>query len=295
VSFLAINTSSVALLPLGVIGVRAAAGAKEPAAIWIPTMLATLASTFVAIAISKLLAKDISKEDSSSEIQITTADEVDTSEVDFSHLVTKPRKIGCIVSYLLMTLFCAGAIYSISTASSKWEFFTKELSAYWLMPCLMLLILCYGVIKGVRVYEAVTEGAKQGFDIAIRIIPFLVAILAAIGMFRASGAMELLARFISPITAPLGMPAEALPMALIRPLSGSGAFGVMSELINQNPDSYEAFVASTMMGSTETTFYVLAVYFGAAGVTRIRHALVAALAADATGILVACAASAYFY
>jgi spore maturation protein SpmB len=100
--------------------------------------------------------------------------------------------------------------------------------------------------------------------------------------------MELLTTLLNPFTNLIGMPAEALPMALVRPLSGSGAFGVMSALVNAAPDSYEAYVSSTMMGSTETTFYVLAVYFGSVGVTRIRHAMVAALAADATGILVSC-------
>ena len=139
-------------------------------------------------------------------------------------------------------------------------------------------------------YEAVTDGARQGFEIAIRIIPFLVAILVAIGMFRASGAMEILIRELSPVTGLVYLPADVLPMALVRPLSGSGAFGIMSALVEAAPDSYSAYVASTMQGSTETTFYVLAVYFGAVGVTRIRHALVAAITADAAGILASCLA-----
>ena len=122
---------------------------------------------------------------------------------------------------------------------------------------------------------------------AIRIIPFLVAILVAVGMFRASGAMTLLVGPIGYVSTWFGLPAEVVPMALIRPLSGTGAFAMMSEIISRAPDSYEAFVASTVMGSTETTFYVLAVYFGAVGVTKVRYALIAGLVADCAGVLAA--------
>ena len=163
------------------------------------------------------------------------------------------------------------------------------------MPFLILLIVSYGLGRGLKVYEAVTDGAKQGFDVAVRIIPFLVSILVAVAIFRASGAMELLATFISPVTDLLGMPAEVLPMAIVRPLSGSGAFGIMSAIVSESPDSYQAFVASVMMGSTETTFYVIAVYFGAAGIVNIRYAIVAALAADFVGILAACWWSSVFF
>ena len=116
-----------------------------------------------------------------------------------------------------------------------------------------------------------------------------------LGMFRASGAMDVIAKVLNPITSLIQLPAEVLPMALIRPLSGGGASGIMTELVQDAPDSYSAFVASTMMGSTETTFYVLAVYFGAVGITRIRHALVAALLADATGLIAACFLSSIFF
>jgi spore maturation protein SpmB len=155
----------------------------------------------------------------------------------------------------------------------------------WLLPMLICLFLLYGYFRGVRVYEALTEGAKEGFEIAIRIIPFMVAIFVAIGMFRTSGALDLLVTLLSPITNLVGMPAEALPMALIRPLSGSGAFGLMSEIIEQDPNSFLADVVSVMQGSTETTFYVLAVYFGSVGILRTRYALPAALGADAVGLL----------
>ncbi|MDF1613911.1 nucleoside recognition domain-containing protein [Desulfurivibrio alkaliphilus] len=148
-------------------------------------------------------------------------------------------------------------------------------------------LLIFGYLRGVRVYEVATEGAKEGFNTAVRIIPFLVAIFVAIGMFRASGAMEIMIKVLSPFTERLGLPAEALGMALMRPLSGSGAFGMMSEIVARDPDSFVAFLVSVMQGSTETTFYVLAVYFGAVGITRTRHALPAALTADAAGIVAA--------
>ena len=198
-------------------------------------------------------------------------------------------------AWLFILGFLGSWVYGVINAGNLAGFFNQDFLSHWLMPALILLIIAYGVGRGVKVYEAVTEGAKQGFGIAISVIPFLVAILVAIGMFRASGAMDVIAKVLNPITSLIQLPAEVLPMALIRPLSGGGAFGIMSEVVEKAPDSYSAFVASTMMGSTETTFYVLAVYFGAVGITRIRHALVAALLADATGLIAACFLSSIFF
>jgi spore maturation protein SpmB len=160
----------------------------------------------------------------------------------------------------------------------------------WIIPGLMLGFLAFGIAKRVRVYEVFVDGAKEGFQVAIRIIPFLVAILVAVGMFRASGAMETMVSLLGAWTQKVGLPAEALPMALLRPLSGSGAYGIMASIINDpaiGPDSYTGYLVSTLQGSTETTFYVLAVYFGAVQVRRIRHALPAALTADLAGITAA--------
>ena len=164
-------------------------------------------------------------------------------------------------------------------------FFGRSISP-WIIPGLMLGFLTFGVARRVRIYEAFVEGAKDGFQVAVKIIPYLVAILVAVGMFRASGAMDAMVNLIGGLTAKLGMPAEALPMALLRPLSGSGAYGIMASIINNpaiGPDSYTGYLVSTFQGSTETTFYVLAVYFGAIQVRRIRHALAAALTADLVG------------
>jgi len=158
----------------------------------------------------------------------------------------------------------------------------------WLIPLLLLAIPLLAAVRRVKVYEVFIEGAKEGFGVALRIIPYLVAILVAVGMFRASGAMELLAGALSPLTAPLGMPAEVLPAALLRPLSGSGTLGLVSELMKTHgPDSFIGRLASTLYGSTETTFSVLAVYFGAVGIRRTRHAVAAGLAGDLAGVAAA--------
>ncbi len=156
------------------------------------------------------------------------------------------------------------------------------------IPALILFVLITAAIRGVKIYEVFVEGAKEGFQVAVRIIPYLVAMLVAIGVFRAGGAMELLGKLVSPLTNLIGMSPEVLPMALLRPLSGSGALGVLSELVTvHGPDSLIGRMASVMMGSTETTFYVMAVYFGSVSVYRTRHAVPAGIIADITGLLVA--------
>ncbi|HLE33405.1 MAG TPA: spore maturation protein [Bacteroidota bacterium] len=154
------------------------------------------------------------------------------------------------------------------------------------IPLILLSFLGWGIVKKVKVYEVFVEGAKDGFQVAVRIIPYLVAMLVAIGIFRASGAMDVLSMILAPATNLIGMPAETLPMALMRPLSGSGSLGIMTEFMKvHGPDSFIGVLASTMYGSTETTFYVLAVYFGAVNVRNTRHALPAGLTADLFGML----------
>ena len=156
------------------------------------------------------------------------------------------------------------------------------------IPLVLLVFLGWGFIKKVKVYEVFVEGAKDGFLTAVRIIPYLVAMLVAIAVFRASGAMELLTSLIAPVTSLIGMPAETLPMAIMRPLSGSGSLGVMTELMKvHGPDSLIGVMASTMYGSSETTFYVLAVYFGSVGIRNTRHAVAAGIIADVAGMLAA--------
>lgn len=286
--FLAINTSNVALLPTGVMGVRAAAGASNPAAIILPTFLATLCSTIVAIFAARLLSRGSANPSVVESERDTTAKggENPAEEASGEEALVPPGPVARIVVLLLVAAFVGSIVYAAVTSESLRAYF-REFYSLWLLPVIMGGFLLFGFFRGVRVYEAATEGAREGFQTAVRIIPFLVAILVAIGMFRAGGAFEILVRIMDPVTSLIGMPAEALPMAVMRPLSGSGAFGIMSEIVNNNPDGFVSFLVSTMQGSTETTFYVLAVYFGAIGIQRTRHALPAALTADVAGVLAA--------
>lgn len=167
------------------------------------------------------------------------------------------------------------------------RFIMDQISAY-AIPLILLLIPLYGLFKKVKVYEVFTDGAKEGFTTAIRIIPFLTAMLVSIGIFRASGAMDYLAKICAPLTNLIGMPPEVLPMAIMRPLSGSGASGIMNTLFKEfGPDSLIGRMASIMNGSADTTFYVLAVYYGSIGIKKIRHTVPACLVADFIGLLMA--------
>ena len=297
--FLAINTSSITILPLGTIGVRAAAGSSNPASIFVPTLISTICSTVIAVSVALLCAK---RDSAHSKLESSVAKNSNDNCTDdanlnnepqniYEHLLNKTNNIHKLFPMCAMVLFICFLGIHLFKASSVLTFVSQDLSSNWLMPSLMFFIVCYGVAKGVRVYEAVTEGAKQGFDLAIKIIPYLVAILVAVAVFRDSGAMDYVSYVLSPITFLIGMTPEVLPMAIVRPLSGSGAFAIMSAIVQESPNSYNAFLASVLMGCTETTFYVLAVYCGAVGVSRVRHALLAALCADVAGIVSACVVS----
>jgi spore maturation protein B len=163
----------------------------------------------------------------------------------------------------------------------------------WAIPVMLVGIPLVGIIRNVKVYDVFIEGAKEGFDVAVKIIPFLVGILVAIGMFRGSGAMDLLMAALRPLVSATGFPAELVPLAILRSLTGSGSLAFTTDLIKTHgPDSVIARMAATLYGSSETTFYVLAVYFGAVGVRRTRHAVPAALIGDivaAVAAVVVCA------
>ena len=159
-----------------------------------------------------------------------------------------------------------------------------EAISVWAVPLVVAGVPLYALTRKVKVYPVFVEGAKEGFQVAVRVIPPLVAVVVALGMLRASGAMDGLAALLAPLTSRIGIPASVLPMVLVRPLSGGAALGVVADVLrSEGPDSYAGRLASVMAGSTETTFYVLAVYFGAVGVTRYRQALPAALLADLAG------------
>lgn len=166
----------------------------------------------------------------------------------------------------------------------------------WTIPAMLALIPLWGAIRKVKVYDTFIEGAEEGLQVAVRIIPFLVAMMVALSIFRASGAMDLTARLISPVTSRLGFPTEILPLMIVRPLSGAGALAVTADLLKtQHPDSYIGRLASIMQGSTDTTFYVLTVYFGSVGIRRTRYAAAVGLAADVVGFLAALWACNWFF
>jgi spore maturation protein B len=166
----------------------------------------------------------------------------------------------------------------------------------WAIPVLLVVIPLVGIIRGVKVYDVFIEGAKEGFDVAVKIIPFLVGILVAIGMFRGSGAMDLLMAALQPLVARTGFPAQLVPLAILRSLTGSGSLAFTTDLIKTyGPDSLIGRMAATMYGSSETTFYVLAVYFGAVGVRRTRHAVPAALIGDLVAAIAAVAVCAWMF
>lgn len=270
VTFLAINTAGMTLIPASAIAIRAASGSSDPTVIIGTSLFGSLCATTAGIISAKLLQNFSFK---------------------FADLkIWFRNNIKLFISLLLIAVLIfitakSGILKSSFNSAAGLKSFIQMFSIM-AIPLLILLFVGYGAIKKVKVYEVFVEGAKEGFNIAIRIIPYLVAMLVAIGIFRAGGAMTWLIAVLNPITSFIGMPAEALPMALMRPLSGSGSLGIMAEIMNvHGPDSFIGVLVSTFYGSTETTFYVLAVYFGAVNIKNIRHALPVGLIADICGIL----------
>ena len=286
--FLAINTSSVTLLPTGVIALRASAGSMDPAGILPTTLFATVCSTTVAIIATKLYQRFSAPPVFTGDVDVDDTEAADAPE-DLPPVSGGDDAYPGWVSVL--ALACLAGLVPLTI------YYGKAI-APWIIPGLMVALLGFGISRRVRVYEAFVDGARDGFQVAIRIIPYLVAILVAVGMFRSSGGLAVLVSGIAPITELFGMPGEALPMALLRPLSGSGAYGILASIINDpavGPDSYAGYLVSTLQGSTETTFYVIAVYFGAVRIRRVRHALAAALTADLAGIAGAVLICSYLY
>ena len=287
VLFLAINTSSVTLLPTGVIALRAAAGSHDPAGILPTTLFATVMSTTVAIIAAKLYRRF-------SPLPALPAPESTPAATATAPAVDDPSAAGETTTMIpadaateaYPAWVSAMALAAIVAAIPLTVLYGKAV-APWIIPGLMVAMLSFGALRRVPVYETFVDGAREGFQVAVRIIPYLVAILVAVGMLRASGALDIAVRAIAPMTSLVGLPGEALPMALLRPLSGSGAYGLLASIIKDpsiGPDSYVGYLVSTIQGSTETTFYVLAVYFGAVQIRRIRHALAVGLTADIAGV-----------
>ncbi len=164
------------------------------------------------------------------------------------------------------------------------------------IPTMMSIILLHGWIKRINMYDAFVEGAKEGFKTAISIMPYLIAIYIGIGLMRKSGVIDYLINFVKPVMTFIGIPAEILPLAIMRPISGSGTLAVLSDILNTyGPDSFIGRLASTMMGSAETIFYTMAVYFGAVGIRKSRHTVVAALVSHLASVVAAVIICTYFF
>jgi len=283
--FMAINTSSVTLLPTGVIALRAAAGSVDPAAILPTTLSATIGTTTIAILAAKLYHRlSPFKVDSTIDLKQDTPD--NTSDDNSLEQASKGYP-------LWVSILALGVLASFIPVAIL---FGPVLSP-WILPSLMVGFLGFGLARKVHIYEVFVEGAKDGFQVALRILPYMVAILVAVGLLKASGVLKIIVGTLGSVTRLFGLPADALPMALLRPLSGSGAYGILASIINDpaiGPDSYVGYLVSTLQGSTETTFYVMAVYFGAVQVRRVRHALAAALTADVAGVIFAIIACSIF-
>ena len=286
--FLAINTSSVTLLPTAVIALRAAAGSTDPAGILPTTLFASICGTIAAVVAALWLARFFP----------VGAPEAGEPAVDRPWVredaPREPLPADPDAYPAWVSMLAVAALIALIPVTIAWG----RAIAAWIVPGLMVAFLAFGALRGVRIYEAFVEGAKEGFRVAVRIIPYLVAILVAVAMLRASGALDATVDAIGAYTARFGLPPEALPMALLRSLSGSGAYGVMASIINDpaiGPDSYTGYLVSTLQGSSETTFYVLAVYFGAVQVRRVRHALAAALIADVVAVIAAVAICSWLF
>ena len=291
-TFLALNTSSVQLIPASAVAILAAAGSIQPTAIIGTALVATLCSTIAGLTSVKMLEKlpfyrlppVTPRDEEAKNIEEAAAPETVTT-AHAGPLALWPR--------LFLAAFGAFFLFLLwRTAGSGFDgnrgWFASYVEAISLLaiPFLLSFFPLYAALRRVPVYEEFVEGAKEGVQVALRIIPFLVAILVAVGMFRGAGGIDLVSRALDPVFQTIGFPTELLPLALMRPLSGSGTMGIFSELVaTHGADSLLVRMAGTIMGSTETTFYVLAVYFGSIAIRRTRHAVPAGLIADLTGII----------
>lgn len=267
--FLVLNTSSVTLLPVTVFLYRAQQGAAEPASVFLPILLATTASTVVGVTTVAWLQK----------------------------LKIWDRVVMLYLAGFVVMLSCL--MFGLARLPADAMAATSTLAGNLTLMCVIMLFLSVAYFKRIDVYESFVLGAKQGFGVALKIIPYLVAMLVAIGVFRASGALDGVLYGLEWVVAGLGFNTDfvaALPTAFMKPLSGSGARAMMLETMNAyGVDSFPALVSATIQGSTETTFYVLAVYFGSVGIKKVRHAITCGLIADLAGIVAAIFAAYWFF
>jgi spore maturation protein SpmA len=307
-TFLAINTSSVQLIPMTAVAILAANGAKAPTAIIGTALLATICSTAAGILAVKGLERlrvfrlpeapimaSAGKGGSGSDTASTGPTRADEAAelppakpLPAWGWVVLLLFFGCFAWFFLALTWPALAGRAVVLQASDGSAWVRAVNSVALLaiPFLVAFFPLYAALRRLPVYEEFVEGAKEGFNVGVRLIPFLVAMLVAIGMFRGAGGVDLLTQALRPALDRVGFPSELLPMALMRPLSGSATLAIYSELVKTHgADSLLARTGGTLFGSTETTFYVLAVYFGAVAVRRTRHALPAGLIADTVGIL----------
>jgi spore maturation protein SpmB len=267
--FLVLNTSSVTLLPVTIFMYRAQQGAADPTAVFIPILMATSASTLAGLA------------------AVAWVQRINL----FNRVILGYLSGFAVLMALLATWLLAQPAGQMAS--------TSGLLGNLILFSIIMLFLVAGWWRRINVYDAFIEGAKQGFDVAVRLIPFLVGMLVAIGVLRSSGVLDGLIVGIEFLLAGIGINTDfiqALPTGLMKPLSGSGARAMMLETMNNfGVDSFPATVSAIMQGSTETTFYVLAVYFGSVGIRRVRHAVSCALIADAAGILTSILVGYWFF
>jgi len=300
--FLAINTAGLAVLPLGAIAVRASLGSTNPAGIIVPSLLASVFGTAVAIVAAKLLQRlpvfAVERAVIPAAASAAAAPPAAFAVSDSPESAPAPAQpaepwraalaIAFAVSLAVAAFLALRAEPSFETA--------KQMLSSWLLPALMALIALAGFARRISVYDSFIAGAREGLGIAVTVLPYMLAILVAVGLFRASGALDALTQAVAPVTALVGFPAEALPMALIRPLSGSGSLAVMTETLQHyGPDSFVGFLVCVINGSSETTFYVLALYLGSIGARASRHTVLACLAADFAGVAGSLVASRLFF
>jgi len=289
-TFLAINTSSVQLIPATTVTYLAAAGSKDPTAIIGPAFLATTCAATAAIIAVKFFERlpgyrlpPLPPEEGA----IAVAEQ---SSTEARPAIPPLPKWGWLVLTAFFGIFAwlGWVLVSRSTDHKPVVAVLKAISLL-AIPFMLSFFPLFAALKRIPVYEEFVEGAKEGFQVIIRIIPYLVAILVAIAMFKAAGGIQLIGQWLGPALTAIGFPVQLLPLVLIRPLSGSGASGVFNDLIRDpsmgGPDSLLSHMAGCIMGSTETTFYVLAVYFGSVSIRRTRHAVPAGLIADLTGVI----------
>lgn len=269
IMFLVLNTSGLTIIPVSILVYRAQMGAAQPTDVFLPILLATFASTLTGIIVTSIYQR----------INL------------FNRTVILALGGTCAV--------VAGIVWGFSQLDKESMNLWSTTIANILLFCIIILFILAGVRRRVNVYDAFIEGAKDGFTTAVRIIPYLVAILVAIGVFRASGAMDVLIGWISDMVRALGGDADfvgALPTALMKPLSGSGARGMMVDAMETyGADSFVGRLSCIFQGSTDTTFYILAVYFGSVGVRYTRHAVTCGLLADLAGIIAAIAVAYLFF